>query len=124
VHTMVCSTFALFVWLISHQPAVFFSQNKPATNNQSTVLFSQNKPAPANRTGWLLCMVSLEDLITIHMVYECIPSLIDDDLCTHGISRDLATRSKRLQESRSSHRMRPCFLRVIYYTSYKLIIEL
>jgi hypothetical protein len=26
---------ALFVWLISHQPAVLFSQNKPATNNQS-----------------------------------------------------------------------------------------
>jgi hypothetical protein len=22
--------YALFVWLISHQPAVFFSQNKPA----------------------------------------------------------------------------------------------
>jgi hypothetical protein len=31
----------------SHQPAVLFSQNKPATNNQPTVLFSQNKPAPA-----------------------------------------------------------------------------
>jgi hypothetical protein len=38
---------SLFAWLISHQPAVFFSQNKPATNNQLTVLFSQNKPAPA-----------------------------------------------------------------------------
>jgi hypothetical protein len=37
----------LFAWLISHQPAVLFSQNKPATNNQPTVLFSQNKPAPA-----------------------------------------------------------------------------
>jgi hypothetical protein len=37
----------LFVWLISHQPTVLFSQNKPATNNQSAVLFSQNKPAPA-----------------------------------------------------------------------------
>jgi hypothetical protein len=36
-----------FVWLISHQPTVLFSQNKPATNNQSVVLFSQNKPAPA-----------------------------------------------------------------------------
>jgi hypothetical protein len=24
---------ALFVWLISHQPAVLFSQNKPAINN-------------------------------------------------------------------------------------------
>jgi hypothetical protein len=37
----------LFVWLISHQPAVLFSQNKPATNNQPAVLFSQNKPVPA-----------------------------------------------------------------------------
>jgi hypothetical protein len=38
---------ALFVWLINHQPAVLFSQNKPATSNQPTVLFSQNKSAPA-----------------------------------------------------------------------------
>jgi hypothetical protein len=40
-------TSALFVWLISHQPAVLFSQNKSATSNQPTVLFSQNKSAPA-----------------------------------------------------------------------------
>jgi hypothetical protein len=38
---------SLFAWLISHQPAVLFSHNKPATSNQSAVLFSQNKPAPA-----------------------------------------------------------------------------
>jgi hypothetical protein len=38
---------ALFDWLISHQPAILFSHNKPATTNQLTVLFSQNKPAPA-----------------------------------------------------------------------------
>jgi hypothetical protein len=37
----------LFAWLISHQPAVLFSHNKPATSNQPAVLFSQNKPAPA-----------------------------------------------------------------------------
>jgi hypothetical protein len=37
----------LFAWLISHQPAVLFSQNKSATCNQPAVLFSQNKPAPA-----------------------------------------------------------------------------
>jgi hypothetical protein len=41
------STSTPFVWLISHQPAVLFSQNKPATSNQPTVLFSQNKSAPA-----------------------------------------------------------------------------
>jgi hypothetical protein len=40
-------TFTLFAWLISHQPAVLFSHNKPATSNQLAVLFSQNKPAPA-----------------------------------------------------------------------------
>jgi hypothetical protein len=38
---------ALFVWLISHQPAVLFSQNKSAISNQPAVLFSQNKSAPA-----------------------------------------------------------------------------
>jgi hypothetical protein len=38
---------ALFVWLISHQPTVLFSQNKPATSNQPAVLFSHNKSAPA-----------------------------------------------------------------------------
>jgi hypothetical protein len=37
----------LFAWLISHQPVVLFSQNKPVTNNQPTVLFSQHKSAPA-----------------------------------------------------------------------------
>jgi hypothetical protein len=38
---------APFAWLISHQPALLFFQNKPATFNQPTVLFSQNKPASA-----------------------------------------------------------------------------
>jgi hypothetical protein len=33
-------SFALFAWFISHQPAVLFSQNKPATSNQPAVLFS------------------------------------------------------------------------------------
>jgi hypothetical protein len=38
---------SLFVWLVSHQPAVLSSQNRPATSNQPAVLFSQNKSAPA-----------------------------------------------------------------------------
>jgi hypothetical protein len=38
---------ALFAWLISHQPAVLFSQNKPVSSNQPAVLISQNEPAPA-----------------------------------------------------------------------------
>jgi hypothetical protein len=40
-------TIALFVWLISHRPAVLFSQNKSIISNKPTVLFYQNKPAPA-----------------------------------------------------------------------------
>jgi hypothetical protein len=44
---MTLASSSLFVWLISHQPPVLFSQNKSAINNQPTVLFSQNKPAPA-----------------------------------------------------------------------------
>jgi hypothetical protein len=40
-------TSALFAWLISHQPAVLFSQNKSAISNQPAVLFSQNKSALA-----------------------------------------------------------------------------
>jgi hypothetical protein len=37
----------MFVWLIRHQPAVLFSQNKPTISNQPAVVFSQNKSAPA-----------------------------------------------------------------------------
>jgi hypothetical protein len=49
-------------WLISHQPAILFSPNKPVISNQPAVLFSQNKSVSAisqpNRlkarqgTGW------------------------------------------------------------------------
>jgi hypothetical protein len=42
-----CFGDALVAWLISHQPTVLFSRNKPVTSNQPAVLFSQNKPAPA-----------------------------------------------------------------------------
>jgi hypothetical protein len=45
-HATYCSA-QVFAWLISHPPAVLFSQNKPATSNQPAVLFSQNKSAPA-----------------------------------------------------------------------------
>jgi 5-methylcytosine-specific restriction endonuclease McrA len=57
----------MFAWLISHQPAVLFSQNKPVTNNQPAVLYqpptisqqhfslrtNQHQPS-AKRTGCLL----------------------------------------------------------------------
>jgi hypothetical protein len=33
-------SFALFAWFISHQPTVFFSQNKTITSNQPALLFS------------------------------------------------------------------------------------
>jgi hypothetical protein len=56
VSVIVCS---LFARLISHQPAVLFSQNEPATSNQpqpasSTLLSQQTSTShqpPANRTG-------------------------------------------------------------------------
>jgi hypothetical protein len=41
------TSFALFVWLVSHQSAILFSQNKSAISNQLAVLFYQNKLAPA-----------------------------------------------------------------------------
>jgi hypothetical protein len=45
----------LFLWLISHQPAVLFSQNKLATSNQPTTLvpseqISTSHQPPAKRT--------------------------------------------------------------------------
>jgi hypothetical protein len=72
--------FSLFVRLISHQPAILFSQNESATSNQpqpasSTLLSEQTSTIhqpPANRIGWLLlyelknhpqislCFVSIE----------------------------------------------------------------
>jgi hypothetical protein len=63
--------------LISHQPAVFFSQNKPATSNQPTVLFSQNKSAPTishqpNEQAEILTFSLLEILafpsLTLHHI--------------------------------------------------------
>jgi hypothetical protein len=44
---LLCQADALFLRLISHQPAVVLSQSKPATSNQPAVLFSQSKSAPA-----------------------------------------------------------------------------
>jgi hypothetical protein len=42
-------TSAVFVGLINHQLAVFFTQNKPSNNNQPTLLFSQKKSALVTR---------------------------------------------------------------------------
>jgi hypothetical protein len=58
----------LFAWLISYQPAVVFSHNKPATSNQPAVLFSQNKSAPAishqpNEQAFDLCINDVAALL-------------------------------------------------------------
>jgi hypothetical protein len=39
----------MFVWLISHQPAVFFSQNKPTTDHQPTILNQHHQPATSQK---------------------------------------------------------------------------
>jgi hypothetical protein len=51
---------SLFAWLISHQPTIFFSQNKPATSNHqpasSTFLSEQTSTShqpPAKRPGFI-----------------------------------------------------------------------
>jgi hypothetical protein len=36
---------ALFIWLISNQITILFSENKSAINHQSEIFFSQNKSA-------------------------------------------------------------------------------
>jgi hypothetical protein len=68
---------ALFVWLISHQPTVLFSQNKPVITNQpsptSQQYFSlrtnQHQPSATGRTNrLLLCMISL----TIYQTWQLI----------------------------------------------------
>jgi hypothetical protein len=47
-------TTALFVWLISHQPAVLFSQNKPATSQQYFSLrTNQHQPSATSQTNRL-----------------------------------------------------------------------
>jgi hypothetical protein len=62
-------TNSLFARLISHQPAVLFSQNEPATSNQpqpasSTLLSEQTSTShqpPANRTGCKLVVYPSTD---------------------------------------------------------------
>jgi hypothetical protein len=50
-------TVCLFVRLISHQPAVLFSQNKPATSQQYFSLTTNQHQPSAKRTGRLLAKV-------------------------------------------------------------------
>jgi hypothetical protein len=73
--------FALFAWLISHQPAVLLSQNKPAIINQPTIFFSQNKPAPAisnqpNEQENLCCVFALgHRRLSSRAAERCIPDM-------------------------------------------------
>jgi hypothetical protein len=48
------ASFALFVWLISRQPAVLFSQNKSATSNASSIFLSQQ--ISTSQTNMLLVL--------------------------------------------------------------------
>jgi hypothetical protein len=76
--------FALFAWLISHQPTVLFSQNKPAISNQPAVLFSENKPALAIR----------HQLSGIHPGYSCKEGrIVEDELLVEFPCTPTRTRS-------------------------------
>jgi hypothetical protein len=65
-------TTSLFARLISHQPAVLFSQNEPATSNQpqpasSTLLSEQTSTShqpPANRTRCTLATINRDPFST------------------------------------------------------------
>jgi hypothetical protein len=63
---------ALFVWLISHRPAVLFSQNKSAISNQPTILFSQNKSASAARQTDRVCAGRINQLRTPEIDVVCL----------------------------------------------------
>jgi hypothetical protein len=71
---------ALFARLISHQPAVLFSQNEPATSNQpqpasSTFLSEQTSTShqpPANRTG---CTILLTERLHCIALTQLIDSM-------------------------------------------------
>jgi hypothetical protein len=62
----------MFVRLISHQPTVLFSQNKPATSNQPAVLFSQNKSAPAisHQPNEFVILGDVYEATNIHIFVE------------------------------------------------------
>jgi hypothetical protein len=74
---------SLFARLISHQPAVLFSQNEPATSNQpqpasSTLLSEQTSTShqpPANRTGWIL-----QDCLTPKLLGQLFVSFVDEHI--------------------------------------------
>jgi hypothetical protein len=55
---------ALFAWLISHQPTVLFSQNKPATSNQpepaSSTLLSEQTSTSHQRFGGKLVNANID----------------------------------------------------------------
>jgi hypothetical protein len=74
VRTDFYQTSALFVWLISHQPAVLFSQNKSATNNQPEVLnisapaISHQPNEQADQVDHCNTVLSEKDLLSVLLV--------------------------------------------------------
>jgi hypothetical protein len=71
----------VFAWFINHQTEVLFSQINPATSNQPAVLFSQNKPAsaishqPTEQTANFRCS-SLEGGKNLRQIYSYYSILI------------------------------------------------
>jgi hypothetical protein len=52
-------TVSLFGWLISHQPAVLFSQNKPTTSQQySSLKTNQHQPSATSQPNKLCIRAS------------------------------------------------------------------
>jgi hypothetical protein len=74
----------MFACLISHQPAVLFSQNRPVTSNLTTILFSQNKPAPTishrpnEQAVELYCLIMANSVSQLFWQKMCDLSLVEE----------------------------------------------
>jgi hypothetical protein len=63
----------LFAWLISHQPAVLFSQNKPATSQQySSLRRNQHQPSATSQPNRLMNHERI-----IWNAYRCVAARVD-----------------------------------------------
>jgi hypothetical protein len=116
------SSFALFAWLISHQPTVLFSHNKPATSNQPTVLFSQNKSAPVishqpnEHADWLICRPTCHACILFFSFNPKSQQQLRKK--KDGITSHAAAASRGLAPSYISHK---CGNTVVYLMSWLMI---
>jgi hypothetical protein len=115
-------TCALFVWLISRQSAVLFSQNKLAISNQLTVLFSQNKPAPTTSYQPNEQAVGLQGRHTLLLRTTSARPAADlhSSSPTFVVSSKAWLRPPRRPKQRSSrlHAQAKCCLQLIFYSFY------